>query len=599
MNSPARRFWKAVAEALLPAPPRTTKRPLSRRPRLGLEVLEDRAVPAVLMVTSAADDLSAGTLRSEVAIANLASTLGGTPVTIGFAPALGGKTITLTHGELDLYGSSKAPITIDGGNSITISGNHNSRVFKVEPNGSADIIGVTITGGTGTPGTTALDLLFGQGGGIANLGALTLENSTLSGNKAVDGGGIVNAGGTLKVLDSTLSGNSASADGGGVFNTAFAGRPSSLEAIDSAITANNAEVGGGIENQDHATVTGSTFSANSTVVGGSGGAIFNGSKSFFTVTNSTLAANIASYAGAIFNEGTMTLSDTTVAANLAGLLGGGIENIGGLVLESTIVADNLAKVAADIYGSASGSFNLIGTNNSSLTGIANGDAGHNLVGTAAKPLDPHLAPLNYYGGPTKTMPLLTGSAAIGAGGPLTTLSASISATATTIPLADVQVVGVSGGGYIIQIGTEQMLVTSGNIGTNTVTVQRGYDGTKATTHSAGAGVFTPDDQSGRPWVINGRTNIGAMGPAISLTPNTNSLPSVETGSFFATLLTASGGDGVYTFASYGLPSWMHLSKNGVLSGAAPANAGTYGFTIEVNDSNKLTTYWFYTLVVTP
>ncbi len=57
--------------------------------------------------------------------------------------------------------------------------------------------------------------------------------------------------------------------------------------------------------------------------------------------------------------------------------------------------------------------NLIG-DGTGVSGISNGVSG-NIVGTAAAPIDPLLAPLGNYGGPTLSMPPLPGSPAIGAG----------------------------------------------------------------------------------------------------------------------------------------------------------------------------------------
>ena len=69
----------------------------------------------------------------------------------------------------------------------------------------------------------------------------------------------------------------------------------------------------------------------------------------------------------------------------------------------------------DISGKlSSGSNNLIG-DGTGMTGISNGDANHNQVGTAALPIDPMLGPLANNGGPTQTMALLPGSPALGAG----------------------------------------------------------------------------------------------------------------------------------------------------------------------------------------
>ena len=75
------------------------------------------------------------------------------------------------------------------------------------------------------------------------------------------------------------------------------------------------------------------------------------------------------------------------------------------------MAGNTATTAPDVDGTfASQGDNLVGATNGST-----GWTGSDLTGTAASPLDPLLAPLGNYGGPTETMALLPGSPAIGAG----------------------------------------------------------------------------------------------------------------------------------------------------------------------------------------
>jgi uncharacterized protein YjdB len=86
-----------------------------------------------------------------------------------------------------------------------------------------------------------------------------------------------------------------------------------------------------------------------------------------------------------------------------------------LALTNTIVAGNTATHGPDINGTidASSKNNLIG-NGAGSTGISNGSQG-NLVGTTAAPIDPKLAPLGSYGGPTQTFALRLGSPATDAG----------------------------------------------------------------------------------------------------------------------------------------------------------------------------------------
>ena len=82
-----------------------------------------------------------------------------------------------------------------------------------------------------------------------------------------------------------------------------------------------------------------------------------------------------------------------------------------MTIANTIVAGNSAFNGPDVLGTfASQGNNLIGATDGS-----SGWVGSDLTGTLAQPLNPLLAPLGYYGGPTQTMALLPGSPAIGAG----------------------------------------------------------------------------------------------------------------------------------------------------------------------------------------
>jgi len=104
-------------------------------------------------------------------------------------------TITLTNGLLAI--SQNLTITGPGANQLAISGNNASQVFYINSSGVLNISGVTIENGNGDDGS-----------GIYNAGKLTLSNSTLSSNSALDeGGGIYNDAGTLAITSSTFSGN--------------------------------------------------------------------------------------------------------------------------------------------------------------------------------------------------------------------------------------------------------------------------------------------------------------------------------------------------------------------------------------------------------
>jgi hypothetical protein len=96
------------------------------------------------------------------------------------------------------------------------------------------------------------------------------------------------------------------------------------------IEGGNKPEGGGIYNQGTLTVDNSTLTANT--ASGGGGGIYN--QGTLTVDNSTLTANTAtgtfSGGGGIFNdEGTLTVENSTLTANTASFAGGGILNIKG------------------------------------------------------------------------------------------------------------------------------------------------------------------------------------------------------------------------------------------------------------------------------
>ena len=84
-----------------------------------------------------------------------------------------------------------------------------------------------------------------------------------------------------------------------------------------------------------------------------------------------------------------------------------------MTIGDTIVAGNAANTSPDLSGTIDQDqgYNLIGDGDGASGFTAAGDQ----VGTAASPIDPLLAPLGDYGGPTQTMALLPGSPAIDKG----------------------------------------------------------------------------------------------------------------------------------------------------------------------------------------
>ncbi|HVS38708.1 MAG TPA: choice-of-anchor Q domain-containing protein, partial [Gemmataceae bacterium] len=214
---------------------------LRRRPCLGLEQLEERAVPAVINVNSLADVLNPApgvvTLRSAIQQVDTGTdttntinltVAGDYKISLAGAPAetdnLAGEfAVTPTAGNLSIINASGGQVTVDG--------NHLARVFDINPGDTdnpATKFTVTLQGFTITNGVAVdpanLDGPGSSGGGIRDQGntSLTLDNITLTGNTAsADGGGVsmenaVSAPWTLTVNNSVISSNHAGDAGGGI-----------------------------------------------------------------------------------------------------------------------------------------------------------------------------------------------------------------------------------------------------------------------------------------------------------------------------------------------------------------------------------------------
>jgi CSLREA domain-containing protein len=330
----------------------------------------------------------------------------------------------------------------------TASGTPTFRILTIQ-SGTVSISGLTISGGNfggggaglfvGAPATVTVanctisgntDNNFG-GGGIANLGALTLTNSTVSGNT---GHGIRDTR-TLTVLNSTISNNV----GSGISHSS----PFAFTLTNSTISRNNSGgifMSGGTLTLTRSTVSGNTanggagiftgggttgdtiFLINSTVSGNvarsaQGGGILTAGT--LTLINSTVSGNTSpSGGGGIFlTSARVTLINSTVSANTAGF-GGGIDNVFGTVnLKNTVVANNLTDPGGN-GPDLSGEFNSQGNNLigkvDGSNGFANGVNG-DIVGSIASPINALLGSLADSGGPTLTHALLPGSPAINAG----------------------------------------------------------------------------------------------------------------------------------------------------------------------------------------
>ena len=230
-------------------------------------------------------------------------------------------------------------------------------------------------------------------------GTLTLSNCTLSHLQ-----GINIEGGQTNVTDSTIT-DSSSPYGGAIL--AYYG---TVNVTDSTLSDNSAGyIGGAIDNNGgDVNVTDSTLSGN--VGDGGGGGIANNYNGTVNVSNSTLVENSsvsANGGGGIFNlTGEVNLTNSTLSGNSigSGELGADIYNESGGTVEAT------ATIVANGYGGdCSGTITDVGYNLDDDGSC--GFSGTSLSDTAAG-LDP--SGLQDNGGPTQTIALVSGSAAIGA-----------------------------------------------------------------------------------------------------------------------------------------------------------------------------------------
>jgi parallel beta-helix repeat protein len=167
----------------------------------------------------------------------------------------------------------------------TVSGNSDIWIAGVSNLGTMTIDDCTISENTGA--------------GIGNFGILTLKDSIVSGNVSTNGaggGGIVAYGNMTMVVDSTVSGNSA-LDGGGINACEpLAGGCHPVTLINSTVSGNAAS--------------------------GAAGGIYGGEP--LTLTNSTVSGNSAEYGAGIFAGGDVSLMSSTISDNTASTDGGGI-----------------------------------------------------------------------------------------------------------------------------------------------------------------------------------------------------------------------------------------------------------------------------------
>jgi hypothetical protein len=351
---------------------------------------------------------------------------------------------------------------IDRINEANANGQANTIILEA---GTYTLPGVnnTTDGNNGLPSITSTLTIQGQGPGqgidatilegqagfavgfrlvhVAAMGTLTLEGLTLrkggggfvAGNPMVNGGGLLNQGGTVAIAN-TLFTDNAGNDGGGLQNnggTATIARSMFVRNIARLVA------GGGVSNPSGTmTITETTFSDNAVQAAGGGGALRNGGT--VILTDSSLVDNTVS-GGVLSNSGTAILTNTTIGPNIRDpepQLPGALVNRGTVILTNSTVADNNSnstvpdRTASGLMNSSDGTAILTNTilarNDSDCDGRVT-SLGHNLIGEIPTDCmiilqptdltgDPGLGPFEDDGTPGNGhFPLLRDSPAIGAG----------------------------------------------------------------------------------------------------------------------------------------------------------------------------------------
>ncbi len=381
--------------------------------------------------------------------ANACTNAGDPCATVSYAltQAAAGDTIDVSGSVADnvVVPSSLTPLTIAGiSTPAVLSEGTVGSVLEIDPGAGVIVEGVTIEGGAAFLGggienlgslsisdSTVSGNLAEGGGGIYNDGSLSLDATVISGNQAIStgspagvGGGIFNLG-TLTVDGSTISANSVVRAGGVNEGAGIYDRGGSVSLAGSTVSSNSAQsAGGGLYVTDGSLeVDSSTISGNN--AGSEGGGLYSDSPS--TIAASTLSDNSAAVGGGVYTTGTLAIVSSTVAANSAGPAGGGIENTGTLSVFASTIAANMAPggggaIANSGGGTSIGGSIVAGNTAPECVGSVTDDPGYNLeddsadtcgfTGLTDVTANPDLQPLGQYGGPTETMALQAGSPAL-------------------------------------------------------------------------------------------------------------------------------------------------------------------------------------------
>jgi hypothetical protein len=270
--------------------------------RLGVERLEDRTVPSSVTAASVSD------LIADINAANLAG--GANTITLA-----AGKSFTLTAPS-NTGGTTGLP-AIAANDNLTIVGNGD--VIQRSSSKTTPAFEILYVGSGATLTLQNLTVAGGvapQGGGIYNAGSLTLSNVIVQNNLATTGpawGGGIYSSGSLTMTGGAIQNNEALGIDG--LSVSSGGNKHSAYVIDGGVlyaTPGNSACGGGLYVSGLATLTGVTIASN-LAQGGNGG---DGGAAGYSGVVGTLGGS--AYGGGVYAvDATLTMTGCTVSSNKA------------------------------------------------------------------------------------------------------------------------------------------------------------------------------------------------------------------------------------------------------------------------------------------
>ncbi len=431
-------------------------------------------------------------------------------------------------------GNGNDTITGGAGNSTISAGTGADSIFTGSGNDIVSILG----------GSSNDTLVAGNGNDLLDAGTGTGNDLIVGGSghdtlRANAGNDTIRGGSGDSILDCTTNGGSGndSISAGSGNDTIYAS--SGSDTIDGGSGSDTIYGGNGANDQIHGGAAGNNLiyggagGHNLIYGGGPGDTIYGGAGGYDTIHGGTASdpnsnTNNQIYGGAgghnlIFASGggdvvyagtggNSTIYGGTGAETLYGgdgqdlvvnAQGNGLVNAGGDDRNTTGNDLLIAGSGNDVlYGDSQAGHNTLqaGVGQDTLYAGIGGDvleAGSGLDALYGGPGDDTLV-LPYFppgqqqpdilnGGPGANTLVITAAQGVASPGP-GTLTTSLDASSTTLSVTDGAAITNAElnqpGGYVVQIDNEQMLVTA--VSGNTLTVQRGYNGTTAAVHNAGA-----------------------------------------------------------------------------------------------------------------